>query len=252
MCSNMHSRAEEDCRECGGLGWLRQDLPVGHKEFGKLKLCSNPAHSTEREAQYREGSGLKPHERLYTLDGIMALDETTPLLIQTLRRFLDESRGWLYLYGGPGNGKTLALMAAVNEFIRRGRPARYTTMADLYDLMRATCRRPAHARASDAGEDAWHKWETYQRRFERAQQVPLLAIDEFDAGKVNETDFAVEFRARLIDHRYRDAIAGKTCTIFAGNDDPALLPGWIYDRVRDNRFIVFENTGPSVRPAMEW
>ena len=27
------------CQLCNGLGWLRQDLPVGHPEFGKLVKC---------------------------------------------------------------------------------------------------------------------------------------------------------------------------------------------------------------------
>jgi hypothetical protein len=77
-------------------------------------------------------------------------------------------------------------------------------------------------------------------------------VDEFDAGKVNVTAFAAEFRARLIDHRYRGAIGEETVTLFAGNEDPANLPPWIYDRVRDNRFTVFYNKGASVRPMMEW
>jgi hypothetical protein len=143
-------------------------------------------------------------------------------------------------------------MAAVNAFIQQGRLALYVTYGDLLDLMRETYRHPQHTRASDIGEDAWRKWGTYQCRFQRIQSIDLLAIDEFDASKINETPFVVEFRARLIDHRYRDALAGRTVTLFGGNTDPRRLPAWIYDRVADGRFKIFRSEGKSVRPLMEW
>lgn len=27
------------CKICNGIGWLRDDLPVGHPDFGKLIAC---------------------------------------------------------------------------------------------------------------------------------------------------------------------------------------------------------------------
>ena len=33
------SPGKPDCTVCKGLGYLRQDLPVGHPLFGKLWLC---------------------------------------------------------------------------------------------------------------------------------------------------------------------------------------------------------------------
>ena len=34
------SEGQPDCKKCLGLGWLRRDLPIDHKEFGKLIMCS--------------------------------------------------------------------------------------------------------------------------------------------------------------------------------------------------------------------
>jgi hypothetical protein len=34
------------------------------------------------------------------------------------------------------------------------------------------------------------------------------------------------------------------------NDDPSKLPGDLYDRMRDGRFVVFHNTDASMRPVM--
>ncbi len=31
---------DPNCEICGGVGYLRQDLPVGHPDFGKLQICS--------------------------------------------------------------------------------------------------------------------------------------------------------------------------------------------------------------------
>ena len=33
------STGKPGCQVCHGTGWLRQDLPVGHPDFGKLVAC---------------------------------------------------------------------------------------------------------------------------------------------------------------------------------------------------------------------
>jgi len=225
-----------------------------HPDFGKLLPCQDRWHSGERMREAQRLSGLKPHEMEYTLDSIIELNGVTREMLGIVRDFLAEPKGWLYLWGGPGNGKTLALQAAVNHYTAQGRTALYITFADLLDLMRETFKKKPddHTAGTDAFEDAWNAWKSYQARFSRVRRVELLAIDEFDGGKVNQTEFAGEFRARLIDHRYRDAVGGNTVTLFAGNENPAALPRWIWDRVRDGRFQVWENTGASVRPQMMW
>jgi DNA replication protein DnaC len=240
------------CPDCWGLGVVKKDLQPGDPDFGKLFPCPNPFHDADRYQQLAQRSGLKSHELKYTLASFKRMHNVTQPMIDLMRNFLDDPKGWLYMYGGPGNGKTLCLMAAVNHFINQGRSALYITLADLLEVMRETFKHTPFTTAEQIGEDAWSKWGTYQGRFSRVQTVELLAIDEFDANKVNQTQFATEFRARLIDHRYRDAIGLKTVTLFAGNDDPALLPMWVYDRVRDSRFILFHNKAESVRMELEW
>lgn len=212
--------------------------------------CPDKYHLKDRREYYYRLSGLKPHEQKYSLGSIKHLDGVSAELHQITSAFVRDPRGWLYIWGGPGNGKSLALMAAVSEFVQRGIPALYLTLFDLLDIMRETFGNKPRGHRDDT--DAWRRWDTYHARFERVQRVKLLAIDEFDGSKINETGWMREFRGRLIDHRYRDGVGGETYTLFAGNDDPAILPHWIYDRAQDSRFQIWENRGESVRGEMEW
>jgi DNA replication protein DnaC len=211
-------------------------VPPDHPEFGRLLLCA--CQASARLARLADLSGLKAHERAYRLADLVAFNAASRALIQQVEAFIASPRGWLWLWGAPGNGKTLALQVAINETLARGYTAIYTTCSDLLDMMRATF---------DPGSPGD---ETFIHRFRRLQDIQVLAIDEFD--KVNQTEFVREFRTKLVDHRYRDAIGGDSATLFASNDDPAHLPDWIADRVHDGRFKVFHNAGRSVRAAKKW
>jgi hypothetical protein len=101
--------------------------------------------------------------------------------------------------------------------------------------------------------DAWLNWTTAESRIKRvSEEVFLLGLDEFDSEHINKTGFAREFNSRLLGARYRGAVNEQTVTIFASNKSPAAHRGWIADRIEDGRFTVFENTGRSVRPQMQW
>ena len=224
------------CKACGGLGYYKSDLPPGHPRFAKLLPCSCQAPG--RLERLADLSGLKDHEKQFRLADLAAFNAASKAFVQCVHTFVERPRAWLYIWGAPGNGKTLALQVVVNEMVGRGFSALYITFSDLLDLMRETFGpRPA------GGESYWY-------RFQRVQNVELLAIDEFD--KVNQTAFVHEFRSKLVDHRYRDAIGKRTATLFAANEDPARLPDWIADRVHDGRFQVYHNPGRSVRAATTW
>jgi hypothetical protein len=227
---------EAVCDICGGLGYYKEDLPPGHSDFGKMLPC--PCQVPARLAQLADLSGLKEHEKDLRLADLYAFNAASRDLIQVVQGFIESPRGWLYIWGPPGNGKTLALQVVVNEMLDRGVSALYITFSDLLDLMRETFgQRPSR------GDTFWY-------RFQRLLTIEVLAIDEFD--KVNQTGFAREFQSKLADHRYRGADGCQTATLFAGNEDPAHLPDWIADRVHDGRFQVVHNVGRSVRAALAW
>ncbi len=60
-------------------------------------------------------SGLLEPELALTLDDVKAVGGDTAAMEQAARAFLRHPYGFLTLWGGVGNGKTLILQAVVNE-----------------------------------------------------------------------------------------------------------------------------------------
>lgn len=180
-------------------------------------------------------SGLLEPELALTLDDVQAVGGDTAAMEQAARAFLREPFGFLTLWGGVGNGKTLILQAVVNE-LRENHAMEgvYITFKDLIDFVRAGFDHP------DFPE---------RERYDYLRDVPVLAIDEIDKARM--TAYAEEFRTAFFDYRYRLAWTGTAVTLFAMNCRPRELPPHIYDRLRDGRFHIISNHDDSMRPAME-
>lgn len=205
----------------------------GDRDFGKLVVCE--CKRAEREARRMERlvgqSGLLASEAAVTLDQVVGRGRDTRKMVELARRFVAKPWGFLTLWGGYGNGKTLVLQAIVNEMRDAGVPSAYVRLADILAYLR----------------DGFRDW-TEQHRYELLRDIEVLAIDEMDGARM--TGYAWEFRSKFLDDRYRRAVEGTAHTIFAMNVDPETLPGDIWDRLRDGRFRVFENRDASLRPSM--
>jgi len=239
------------CLHCNGVGFVRQDLPVGHPDFGKLIPCPDAeAHGIERRAELYAQSGLLATEH-YPLGELVYTHKLHQKTVGTLEEFLAEPQGWLFLWGGYGTVKSIALMCAVSTYIERGKAAYYSLFADLLDVVKRSFRKPEEGEKDF--DEAWSKWRSYEARFHRLRHIPLLAIDEVDAAKLNPTPWMRQFQDQLFEYRYRVAFTGGgPVTIFASNNSPRQLPGWFSSRVYDKRFTVFKSGGPDVRKQMEW
>ena len=221
---------------CRGLGYVRADVTYSHPRFGQLVPCECSSSEIQERRMQRliALSGLLPSEAELMLDRVIdrgGSGKGTQRMVRLARAFVAEPFGFLTYWGGYGNGKTLVLQAIVNEMRDRGKFSAYVRLADILAYLR----------------DGFRDW-SEQRRYERLRDVEVLAIDEMDGARM--TDYAFEFRSRFLDDRYRRALEGTAHTIFAMNVDPKTLPGDIYDRLRDGRFVIFENRDVSMRPAM--
>lgn len=183
------------CPICGGTGWLTENVPVGHPNFGKAFRCSCQVPELEvrqlerlrhlSNMQYLErmtfetfrpeGHGLNPEQR-----------KSLRLAFERAVAFARKPQGWLLLRGGYGCGKTHLAAAIANECIARGQPVLLVNLPDLLDHLRATY-----------GPDSEV---SFDERFDQVRNAPVLILD--DLGTQNATSWAQEKLYQILNHRY--------------------------------------------------
>lgn len=225
------------CPEChtpGETGFFRRDVWPGDPDFGRLLHCEHQFHQSARQDRLRQISQLGAEDAKRRLSDI-AVNPKNKAMIEAAQEAIDRGHGWLYVWGGPGNAKSIVLMSVVNEMNAAGRgPAIYTTFSELLDYIKAGFKR-----------------NEFDARLDALIKAPVLAIDEMD--KVKESEWLLEFRFKFLDHRYRSAVNKASLTLFAGNLNPAeIFDEALVDRFRDGRFRIVENTAPSARPMERW
>ena len=189
------SLGDPNCPHCGGAGYLRTDVPVGHPNFGRLEICVCRQRDVSQQVR----------ERLYSLS---RLDELQGLTFDTFqprgRQGLGEMQassleiafnqayhyaktlnGWLLLQGGFGCGKTHLAAAIANYAVEMGVPTLFLTVPDLLDMLRF----------SYDSEDT-----TFEGRFNEIRNAALLVLDDF--GTQNATGWAQEKLFQILNYRY--------------------------------------------------
>ena len=225
------------CHTPANVGLMKSNAQPGDVNFGKPVKCLDPFHQDNRERRMQKISQLGPDDVRRVLDDI-SRNAKNAAMLDAAQGAIDAGFGWYYFWGGPGNAKSEVLKAIVNNMNSTGRgPAIYTTFGRLLMYMR-------QAYSKDAGQSEID-------RFDSLVNVPCLAIDEMDKPK--ESDWMKEFRFQFLDARYISAVNRQSLTIYAGNPNPKLIfDEVIYDRFRDGRFHIVENTAKSARPGMDW
>lgn len=186
---------DPNCPFCGGLGYLRADLPLGHPDFGKLEVC------TCRQARLSQ----QVHQRLFSLSHLDQLNHLTfdnfqprgrvglgqqqsgslELAYNQSRHFAQNLQGWLLLQGPYGCGKTHLAAAIANFAVSLGVPTLFLTVPDLLDTLRFTYDDPEA---------------TFESRFEQIRESTLLVLDDF--GTQNTTAWAQEKLFQILNYRY--------------------------------------------------
>ncbi|MEW5958841.1 MAG: ATP-binding protein [Chloroflexota bacterium] len=189
------SEQEWLCPICGGIGYLRRDVPVGHPDFGKPVPCDCRLADQEanRARRLRAISNLDTMARFtfdnFVPDGFALTKEQQHSLrraYETAKTFAARPKGWLILLGGYGCGKTHLAAAIANQVVSRGEPAIFVVVPDLLDHLRATY--------SPYSEVA------YDQRFEEIRASSLLILD--DLGAHSATPWAQEKLFQLFNYRY--------------------------------------------------
>lgn len=216
------------CPECGGIGYLRLDVPVGHPKFGKLERCPRAqALAVEKSLQTDEIDprlGLTADE-LHDLSwdfvkrGVNQADRAGEIA----KRAYMTGYGMVFLHGGFGQGKSLVLKITVATALNEGKRAAFANLAGVLDDIRI------------AYDERENKMTELVRRMEWWTSLDVLAIDELD--KVGQTDWARERIFQLLDMRYQHAIRQEALTVIASNHENLdELSGYLKSRIEDNRF----------------
>ncbi len=215
-----------DCPYCGGLGFLRRDLPVDHPDFGRVVPCT----CVEELQRGRQAERL---QRLSHLDQLRHFSfenfeprgkiGLAPLQQSSLEQAYNQARtfaakrdGWLLIQGGYGCGKTHLAAAIANQAVDAGVPTIYLTAPDLLDWLRASY---------DDGEV------NFEDRFEEIRNVHLLVLDDF--GSQSATPWAQEKLFQILNQRYLSRLP----TVITTNVDLEEQDGRIRSRLADPELV---------------
>jgi len=186
---------DPNCPHCGGLGYLRRDLPVGHPDFGRLEICECRRQSVTEQVRSRLFSISRLNElgdltfETFKPRGRKGLGELQSQSLEWAfnhaRQYAASLNGWLLLQGGYGSGKTHLAAAIANFAVSMGVPTLFLTVPDLLDTLRF---------AYDSTDT------TFEERFEQIRNAELLVLDDF--GTQNATGWAQEKLFQIINYRY--------------------------------------------------
>jgi DNA replication protein DnaC len=227
LSENIHDLpGDPTCLVCGGLGYLRLDLPVGHPEFGKLQICTCRHGQVTRQIR----------DRLFSMSNLRELGHLTfenfkprgrrglspfqadslEIAFKNSEYFAQHMKGWLLLQGGYGCGKTHLAAAIANFAVSMGVPTLFITVPDLLDSLRY-----AYGPADYS----------FEERFEEIRRSPLLVLDDF--GTQNATAWAQEKLFQILNYRYINNLP----LVVTTNLHPDDVEGRIRSRLLDPELV---------------
>lgn len=193
--SSSTSLGDPNCPHCGGQGYLRADVPMGHPNFGKLEVCVCRQQNVSDQIR----------DRLFSLSHLDELEDLTfatfkprgrkglgemqsnslEMAFNQAQHYAKNLKGWLLLQGGYGCGKTHLAAGIANFAVEMGVPTLFLTVPDLLDTLRF----------SYDSEDT-----TFEERFDEIRNASLLILDDF--GTQNATAWAQEKLFQIVNYRY--------------------------------------------------
>jgi len=225
-----------NCPVCGGIGYVRADVPLGDPRFGKIERCPNAAALDIQRMKADPRIGITERDFELSFENIRPVSPITQVVADikplVLSRASKTPKGaFVLIVGTPGIGKSLFLRTVVAVAVSSGITGAYANLSYTLDDLRRAYDTP------NAGEEL-------EGRFTWWQNLDILALDEFD--KVNSTPWARERIHMLMDARYRLAVEGRGLTLVASNSEP--MDDYLMSRFRDQRVgRVYRLNGQDIR-----
>ena len=213
---------DPNCPICGGVGYLRRDLPITDPDFGKIVPCSCRSEEITQSARSRlfRMSSLDALKNLrfenFEKRGRVGLGphqaDSLENAFNQAQNFAETLNGWLLMIGRYGSGKTHLAAAIANHTIEAGISTLFLTVPDLLDWLRY-----AYGSVDMS----------FEERFEEIREIPLLVLDDF--GTQNATAWAQEKIFQIMNHRYINQLPTVVTSNMLIND----FEGRIRSRLQD-------------------
>ena len=213
------------CNLCADVGWIRKEKGVYEEGFGQMDRCRCKQAEDARSLQEKIGTEIED----VSLDSLINRGPGSKAMIEALKNFIvsPESYGGLTIWGKNGNGKTTALMAAINYCLSQDIAAVYMTASEFTQYLK----------------DGIGLVFSDEDRLRQISSIPVLALDELTA--VRNTDYNTDKIERLIDNRYRV----KNTTLIAMDEPPsAKLHPRLISRLQQGTIV--KNNDSDLRPAL--
>ncbi len=228
--STQDTLGDPNCPICAGVGWVHQDLPISHPDFGKMKVCVCRQADVMHQAQERlyRLSNLSAFKQMtlenFRTEGRMGLGDQQSASLQIAHNqaahFAQNPTGWLLFVGTYGCGKTHLAAAIANEVLQHGQAVLFLTVPDLLDWLRFSYR------STEA---------TFEQRFEEIRNMNLLILD--DLGTQNATPWSEEKLYQILNHRYVHRLP----TVITSNQSLDEIEGRIRSRLKDPELFSLVN-----------
>jgi DNA replication protein DnaC len=206
------------CPICHGAGYLRQDLPVGDPNFGKIIPCHCKEKELKRKRRLELGrlAKLDSHQD-QTFDTFIHTDHRLQEAYRVARAYAENPQGWLLLSGPVGCGKTHLAAAIAHVCLERDSLVIFSTVPELLDHLRT-----AFAPSNEM---------PYHELFDRIREAYLLVLD--DLGVEYSTPWATDKLFQIVNYRYEYCMP----TIFTTNVELSGLDLRIRSRLSDKGLV---------------
>ena len=233
-CDLMNARtvadSEYQCKLCGNKGYLFR-VENGEAVARPCK-CQGPRDSLRRMKR----SGLENTIRNCTFASFWAAEPWQQKLLSAAKAFAADPKGWFYLGGQVGCGKTHLCTAIVRELLLAGMEARYFPWRDGVARLKGQL-----------------NTEEYDAAMKDLKAVKVLYIDDLFKGgtadgRPSQADINIAFE--LLNHRYLDrgliAILSSEWTVMELLEMDEAVGSRVYERASDYCLAITKD------PAKNW
>lgn len=170
-----------DCPICNNRG------TISYKKDGLYYARECDCMDRRRSLRRLRNSGMLDMIERYTFANYETPDDERKAIKEKAKRFCKEEKGWLFITGRSGSGKSHICTAICSEMLSQNREVYYMAWRDESVEIKAN--------VNDA--------EWYQRRMKKLKTVSVLYIDDFLKGGASDADIRLAFE--IINARYNDS-----------------------------------------------